>query len=181
MAPFMQALLQADQRAASWFSQPVAGLGKRSRFALRFLTHLGDGHVWALLAGVLCLGWGRLGLQATEAGAVACLGSLALFKIIKNGVARPRPDSSLQSASRLLVPLDQYSFPSGHSATSLSVALTLGHFFPALLAPLLGLSLAISLSRVALKVHYPLDILAGWALGACNAGLALLFLGRVLP
>jgi undecaprenyl-diphosphatase len=101
---------------------------------------------------------------------------LAAFKAIKSATRRVRPDMALASEAcgRLLVPVDLYSFPSGHASTSLAAAITLGAFFPALLPLLLVLALCIAASRVALKVHYPLDILAGWALGGLMAGLGLL-------
>jgi undecaprenyl-diphosphatase len=90
--------------------------------------------------------------------------------LLKQFFARPRPD---------LVPaLDHVytsSFPSGHSMMSALVYLTLG----SLIAPVLKhfwlrfyiLTLAILLtfivgvSRVYMGVHYPTDVLAGWAAG----------------
>lgn len=90
--------------------------------------------------------------------------------LLKQFFARPRPD---------LVPaLDHVytsSFPSGHSMMSALVYLTLG----SLIAPVLKhfwlrfyiLTLAIVLtfivgvSRVYMGVHYPTDVLAGWAAG----------------
>src|SRR5262245_28481304 len=120
MPTLVQNIILADQRAATWLSAPFQARRAKARAALRLITHLGDGHLWVVLGFALAFTQGRQGWIALGVGAMACLGSLALFKVVKNGVARPRPDASLVSASRLLVPLDQYSFPSGHSATSLS-------------------------------------------------------------
>jgi undecaprenyl-diphosphatase len=66
------------------------------------------------------------------------------------------------------------SFPSGHATGSVALALTL-FLLVRRLAPrwqlpvavvAFALAFAISLSRLYLQVHYPSDILAGWALGA---------------
>jgi undecaprenyl-diphosphatase len=116
------------------------------------------------------------GWHAFGAAAVGVLGSLVAFKIVKHATRRVRPDMALaqEGCGRFLVPVDLYSFPSGHASTSLAAALTLGVSFPTLLPLLLGLALCIAASRVALKVHYPLDILAGWILGASAGCLGLL-------
>lgn len=80
--------------------------------------------------------------------------------------ARPRPHLFPQ-----LAPEHDFSFPSGHTMASL--ALVLGLFWllegdpkASRLALLLGLpwALGVALSRLYLQVHYPSDVLAGWAL-----------------
>lgn len=96
-------------------------------------------------------------------------GSIASV-LLKSGFDRPRPD---------LVAHGQHvytaSFPSGHSMLSAIVFLTLG----ALVASaqrervmqlyVLGLSallaLAVGVSRIYLGVHWPTDVLGGWAAG----------------
>jgi undecaprenyl-diphosphatase len=101
---------------------------------------------------------------------VSVLGATILNTMIKWLVDRPRP---------LVVPrlmhVTSESFPSGHSAMSAAVYLTLG----ALLAQtvtqrrlklyFLGmailLAVLVGISRVALGVHFPTDVLAGWATG----------------
>ncbi len=64
-----------------------------------------------------------------------------------------------------------YSFPSGHSSTAAaaypSIALGRPRRWLTLLAVLLPL--LVGLSRVCLGVHYPTDVLAGWALGLLAA------------
>ncbi|BBZ46191.1 phosphatase PAP2 family protein [Mycobacterium parmense] len=95
---------------------------------------------------------------------------------------RPRPPT-------MLVPTPSTSFPSGHAleATALLLALlafglpmvgrALGRVAIALTALCL---LAVGAARVALNVHYPSDVLAGWALGYLYFLLAL-FVFRPFP
>lgn len=97
-------------------------------------------------------------------------GAVLLMVTTKYLLARERPDlfpdvNLWQEASP--------SFPSGHATGSMAFALTLflivqrhwpiGRWLSALLGSLF--TLTISLSRLYLHVHYPSDILAGWALG----------------
>jgi undecaprenyl-diphosphatase len=103
---------------------------------------------------------------------VVAIGSGQLLSsLFKWGFGRPRPD---------LVPHASYvytaSFPSGHSMMAAITYLTLGallarmHAPPALKAFFLGmaclLTVLIGISRVYLGVHWPTDVLAGWAAGS---------------
>lgn len=105
---------------------------------------------------------------------VATLGGALASTLLKQGFARPRPD---------LVPYGTQvftaSFPSGHAMASAVVYLTLGTLI-ARLVPGRGLKLyvmavaavlsgLIGISRIYLGVHWPSDVLAGWAAGAAWA------------
>jgi len=93
-----------------------------------------------------------------------------LVQVIKHVVERPRPDAEDQ-----LVHAGGFSFPSGHSATSMAVYATLAFLLIRAadrdrVRVVVGLTgglivLAIGLSRVFLGVHYPTDVLAGWLTG----------------
>ena len=98
------------------------------------------------------------------------LGGAMLINILfKLFFARVRPD-----LSQHLTPAPGYSFPSGHAMGSaaffLAVFLVGVQLFPRWrwVAGILGvlLTLGIGLSRLVLQVHYPSDVLAGWALSA---------------
>ena len=61
------------------------------------------------------------------------------------------------------------SFPSGHAATAAAGALALARIWPVAAIPAWTLAVIIAISRVALGVHFPSDILAGFLLGALLA------------
>jgi membrane-associated phospholipid phosphatase len=87
----------------------------------------------------------------------------ALNTAIKRLVRRPRP--ALAGLPALTSTPSALSFPSAHASTSWAGA----HCYSRLgipPAPLYGLAVGLSLSRLYLGVHYPSDVLAGAALGA---------------
>lgn len=61
------------------------------------------------------------------------------------------------------------SFPSGHTTSAFAAVTALGLMTSRGRRPLLALAVAIGLSRVVLRVHYPSDILGGAALGTTIA------------
>ena len=95
--------------------------------------------------------------------------SFLLAQIIKRSVARRRP-SVLQTE---VVPLsalpDPYSFPSGHSCASMSIAVSVLLMAPLAGVPAVMLAALVGASRVYLRVHYPTDALVGQAIGAGSA------------
>ena len=138
---------------------------------------------WEVVSLLLCVTLGlllgaRLNRQAAFVLA-ATLASMAASGIMKLVVARPRPEVVRQAPG-------SFSFPSGHtmSATGFAVALAIVFWptrwrWPALVAAALYAA-AIGLSRVYLTVHYPSDVLGGWALSLAVVGLVwLLFWGRL--
>ncbi len=141
--------------------------------AFRALWHLGrtPAAVLALLllapfVGGDYRGWGLLGLA---------LGLAALAeRLVKRTMKRPRPFAALPGVSmqQPRQPRDP-SFPSGDALRVWFLAAAYAHYLPAGAPLWYALALLVSLGRVALGVHHPLDVLSGASLGALSALLAL--------
>lgn len=141
----------------------------------RDLTALGGVAVLTLLT-LFVLGYLLLVRKPRAATfvAVAVSGAALLSLALKGVFERPRPD---------LVPHLSYvtssSFPSGHSMLSASVFLTLGALLSRqeesvilkayFLVVALSITFLVGLSRVYVGVHWPTDVVGGWAAGSAWA------------
>jgi undecaprenyl-diphosphatase len=163
-------------------------IGSRSfEEAMRDVTALGGVTMVTLvtLVGVLAFLFHRRWRHAAILAGTVLLADVS-SEALKVFYDRPRPD---------LVPHGTYvysaSFPSGHSTLSTAMYLTLAMLVASLeprqaskvmaFTLAAALSLGIGFSRVYLGVHWPSDVLAGWALGgawALAAWFVLLRLGR---
>lgn len=96
---------------------------------------------------------------------------------LKEAFRIPRPFERVRGLN--LIDETGFSMPSGHaqkSATAWLYGLMLfggKKSFPARLALAIALPLFIGLSRIYLGVHYPIDVIAGWCIGAAIAVFAL--------
>lgn len=140
--------------------------------AVRDITALGSVTVLSLIT-LATLGFLLLCRLPRVAGftLVAIAGAEILNQILKRTFARPRPDLVAHGMD-----VFTHSFPSGHSLMATATFLTLGALVARthenrwvkvyLLSLALTVSLAVGLSRLYLGVHWPSDVLAGWAAGA---------------
>lgn len=129
------------------------------------LTVMGNGGtVWLLISIPMLINYSSRirGIKLiVSLGLAGFLGEI----VIKRLVCRIRPSEDLEPEELLIKRPKTYSFPSGHTASSVAAALTISCCFPYLTVPAFLLASLIAVSRLYLQVHYPSDVLAGATLG----------------
>ncbi len=142
---------------AGWLDPVFEGLSYAGRLGL----------LWLVIALVLSAVYRRWGVFALTVIAVALSDWSATG--LKALIERPRPPVRYPEPKTLVPVPHDASFPSGHAATSFAAATMLSFAFPRLAPFLYVLAAAVAFSRVYVGVHYPLDVIAGAALGVLIA------------
>lgn len=169
----MEMLLQIEGNILLWIQEYL-----RSDFMDpigKFITHLGDhGYLWiALLLVLLCIPKTR---KAAFIGAATLLMTYIITNLcLKPLIARTRPYEVVEGLTRIIEKQSDRSFPSGHTANSMAVGVSLWLvsrkymlledkklYFPKPTGwAVLILSILIGLSRLYVGVHFPTDVLGG--------------------
>ncbi|PJC88204.1 hypothetical protein CSW98_03545 [Vibrio sp. HA2012] len=155
------ALLKLDQRIFIGLNHLFSNLPDT---LWSFFTILGDGVIIFAIFPFLFRRYHKVMLQ----GLLLTVIALLVIQGLKGLFSFPRPPAVLTLEDFHLIghANKQNSFPSGHSATAVSAAV----LWCSALAKrwhkwLLGLAALVCLSRIAVGVHWPTDILVGAALG----------------
>ena len=138
----------------------------RARPFFALVSRLGDGLFWFVLMAMVVIGDGLHGLQASVHMAATGFLALLLYRALKRWTRRARPCTSSARIRALVAPLDEFSFPSGHTLQASAFTLVaLGHY-PSLALLLLPFTALVAASRVVLGLHYPSDVLAALVIGS---------------
>jgi undecaprenyl-diphosphatase len=105
------------------------------------------------------------------------LAALSLYTWLKRYTRRPRPFAEDRRIHALARPLDQYSFPSGHTLHAVAFTGVALAYYPALAWLLLPFTALVAVSRVVLGLHYPSDVIAATGIGIGLASLSLTLAG----
>jgi undecaprenyl-diphosphatase len=135
------------------------------------LAHSGDSWFW--WAGLALLWWrGDAFWRPWAIRVLVCILILAAVVLaVKFAIRRRRPEGEWGAIYRTT---DPHSFPSGHAARTVLIAILASGMGPGWLALILWVwAPLVALARVAMGLHYLSDILAGAFLGALGGGLAL--------
>lgn len=169
---FIPERLRLDE--SGWCLRANRICGRRgARWFFAAVSRLGDGPAWYALMAALIVFDGFDGLIASAHLAATGLFALILYKALKQWTKRPRPFASDAGIRAWVAPLDEFSFPSGHTLHAVAFSLVAVAHYPGLawlLAPFTGM---VAVSRVTLGLHYPTDVFAATFMGTALAGVSL--------
>jgi undecaprenyl-diphosphatase len=145
---------------------------RKLRSVAAFFAHSCDSWFWLLgLSFVWLIGassWKRWSIKLSAT--IIVLATLVI--LLKFTIRRRRPEGEWGAIYRRT---DPHSFPSGHAARAILLAILITAWGPTWLGMLLILwAPLVSVARVGLGIHYLSDVLAGTLLGGLVAFLALL-------
>ncbi|MGB5133316.1 MAG: phosphatase PAP2 family protein [Steroidobacteraceae bacterium] len=133
------------------------------------VSRLGNGAFWYGLMLVLPLTDGWRGAVVSVQLAATGLVSLAIYRLLKRWTRRPRPYASHRGIIARVPPLDQFSFPSGHTLHAVAFTAITCAWYPAFAWILVPFSVLVALSRIVLGLHYPSDVAAAIVIGSLLA------------
>jgi undecaprenyl-diphosphatase len=175
--PRLDGTLQAIQR---WDVRACARLNRAIRYRallhlFRAVSWLGNGVFWYGLMLALLLAHGVEAALPVAHMATTGLACTLLYRLLKQGTLRPRPFEVHAHIAAGAIPLDRFSFPSGHTLHAVGFSLVAAAYYPELAPLLSAMTVLVAASRMVLGLHYPSDVLAGAAIGAAAALASLSF------
>lgn len=139
---------------------------------LKAVSCVGDGWLWYGI--VVCLPWagGAVGTSASVRMIGVGIVDIAIYKIVKRWIARPRPFRACAGIRECAPSLDEFSFPSGHTLHSVACSLILTVYYPTFALFVWPFTVLVAVSRVVLGLHYPSDVVVGALIGAATAAIS---------
>lgn len=132
----------------------------------RNLTHIG-GAMFTIVTVLLLIIFSSNQTRLTAiSSALALTLSHIPVSIAKRLYPRKRPYLILDKTKVPTNPLQDHSFPSGHTTAIFSVIIPFIILVPTLSFALIPLALFVGISRIYLGLHYPSDVIAGMILGS---------------
>ncbi len=183
----MEAIVQFESNILLWIQEYI-----RCDFLdpiVKFITHSGD-------HGYLCIGLLLVLLCIPKTRKAAVLGAFTLLLTfivtnlcLKPLIGRERPYEVIDGLIRIIEKQSDRSFPSGHTANSMAVGVSLWLvsrkyevlgdkklYFPKWAGwTVLAWSVLVGISRLYVGVHFPTDVLGGAAVAILNTWIVFMF------
>lgn len=164
MTSIFKSIRRLDEVTFYWLFR-FTRMWRDSRLAI-WVSHSGNGPYYAVLAGGMVIATVEGSMVFLQRTLIAFAIELPLYWWLKNTLRRARPALERLSFEPVITPADRFSFPSGHATAAFLFAGLASVSFPPWAMVFYIWASLVALSRVALGVHFPSDILAGAVLGS---------------
>jgi len=173
----MKRIAAIDERAFTWIvSHRNTQPGRPLPNIFRWVSKSADGHLYPVLLALMFFIDDTQGYVLLYTALMAYSFEVPLYLFLKHAFKRPRPCDFIMHLDAFLTPSDKFSLPSGHTAAAFLMVTIVSYFYPIALLPGMLWASAVGLSRIVLRVHFPIDVIIGAALGVSVATLTLLVL-----
>lgn len=164
-------VFNADMKLCGFFNKACHYTMINKSFSV--ISRLGNGIFWYALMILLPFIYGLSATLVVLQMAIAGLSGSLIYYILKRGIERPRPYVVNDLIKLGTQPLDQFSFPSGHTLHAVGFSTIVCFYYPEFTLVLLPVTALIAISRMLLGLHYPSDVLVGAGIGLLMAMLVL--------
>ena len=136
------------------------------------ITHLGGADITIAVTFLLLIISSRDSRLIAISSALALSASHIPVHLAKELLPRKRPYLTIEKTKFPANPLQDHSFPSGHTTAIFSVMIPYVLYQPQLTFLLIPLGVCVGISRIYLGLHYPSDVIAGGILGTVTGSLS---------
>ncbi|HZK01120.1 MAG TPA: phosphatase PAP2 family protein [Tissierellaceae bacterium] len=151
----------------------------KNKFLDKFMYRVTDlgGAIFSSVFALVLVFFGNDFIKLIGVEALLVLGlSQIVVQSLKLILSRQRPYKIIEQLHTFGINLKDYSFPSGHTTASFSIATVIALNIPIAALFTFFLATIIGISRIYLGVHYPTDVAAGILLGVGTSLLVHIYL-----
>lgn len=162
----MEKIIRFDERAFKWIaSLHCTQPGTRLPKLFKWISKSADGHLYPVLLLAMYIFDNTYGYLLLYTAVMAYAFELPIYLFLKQWFKRPRPKDLIRNLDTFVVPLDKFSLPSGHTTAAFLMASLISFFYPSFSIAAFTWASMVGMSRVVLRVHYPMDVVLGACLG----------------
>ena len=161
----MKRLAYVDAQLFNWITQYAVSSSQLRSKCFKWISRTGDGYLYILMGAVFLYFDKQHGELFFYTACLAYSFEIPIFLFLKHMFKRQRPCDLLQHVQAYVEPSDKFSLPSGHTAAAFLMATIVMHFYPSFFIVAYAWASLVGLSRIVLRVHFPLDVIIGACLG----------------